>query len=201
MATTAPTTIVLKVLPKEFSDKDHLLRILAPFRALRLRSLQIDPTSFSSTYEQELAFADARWEQRLRDPAARIIVALRAPEAVTYEDRLLERANWVGIAAVVESMDNRPALCVSRINGLWVDPSTRGRGLGRRLTQACFDLIEDQCRQQNISTARVELSVDADNKAAQNLYTTSGFQTTGERRPMWAGSSRKIVEMSRTVTV
>lgn len=60
--------------------------------------------------------------------------------------------------------------------GIGVVASHRGRGLGKRLLQACID------RAWSNGLARVDLEVRADNLAAIRLYEALGFQREGVRR-------------------
>ena len=67
------------------------------------------------------------------------------------------------------------------INGMYVDPSARGAGLGRRLMDAALDRAKAEAAAAKIKL-RVSLSVFSHNVAAKKLYENSGFKILKEER-------------------
>jgi len=104
--------------------------------------------------------------------------------------------------ALVEEIDRIPAYYAERDGGFWVavtgdkvvgtfglergsddamelrrmyvDPSTRRRGIARRMLQ----LAEDECRRRNVS--RIELSTAEIQQAALSLYRNAGYRLVRE---------------------
>jgi len=77
--------------------------------------------------------------------------------------------------------------------GMALAPEARGQGLGRALIGAA--LAEADAR----GLRRVELSVHADNRAAQALYRRVGFETEGVLRGAWCldGREADMLTMAR----
>ena len=67
------------------------------------------------------------------------------------------------------------------INGMYVDPSARGAGLGMRLMDATLDRAKVEAAAAKV-TLRVSLSVYSDNVAAKKLYEKSGFKILKEEK-------------------
>lgn len=61
--------------------------------------------------------------------------------------------------------------------GIWVDDEYAGRGIGSLLTQAILDLADNW-----LNVLRIELTVFADNHAAQKMYIKHGFVQEGVLR-------------------
>ena len=74
---------------------------------------------------------------------------------------------------------------------LWVEPESRGNGLGALLIEAVAGWAREQ------GAARLDLSVTTNNAAAAALYTRAGFGETGRRRPLPGDPSRTEVFLSR----
>lgn len=67
------------------------------------------------------------------------------------------------------------------INGMFVDPSARGAGLGRELMEAALSRAEEMAIAAK-SKLRVSLSVYGHNVAARKLYEDTGFKTLVEEQ-------------------
>jgi ribosomal protein S18 acetylase RimI-like enzyme len=74
------------------------------------------------------------------------------------------------------------------LSSLCVDPAHRGKGLGRSMVKCVESIASDSWGYSNLY-----LHVDAENKAAFDLYKSEGYQDVGLRwDPFWAGDSTKI---------
>jgi len=131
-------------------------------RDVRLRALRSDPASFGSTYERELAFDTARWDEWAADDsrgdAYSTLLALAGDEAV-------------GIVTGARD-DDDPTLF--HVYAMWVAPATRKQGLGRRLLEE----LEAWMRSSGGLTA--QLSVTTKAAAAQRFYESAGYVPDGE---------------------
>jgi GNAT superfamily N-acetyltransferase len=82
----------------------RLLQTLAQkSKSLRLQSLKSNPEAFSSTYEREIAFEDAIWENRLKNTEARTLICLDMGNHEAERDGLdaAAEAPWVGVTVLV----------------------------------------------------------------------------------------------------
>lgn len=82
------------------------------------------------------------------------------------------------------------------INGMYVDPSARGAGLGRKLMDAALDRAKADAAAAKIKL-RVSLSVYSHNVAAKKLYEASGFkilkEETSRSRPELVAVHMEVV--------
>jgi ribosomal protein S18 acetylase RimI-like enzyme len=79
------------------------------------------------------------------------------------------------------------------LSNLCVDESLRGRGIGRALVRCVESIAALQWKCSNLY-----LHVDAENKAAMQLYTSEGYADVGRRwTPFWAGAAAKIGYLSK----
>lgn len=131
-------------------------------RAVRLRALESDPSSFGSTHERELAFDAARWDEWASEDSAgglySTLLALAGDEAI-------------GIVTGARD-DDDPALF--HVYAMWVAPEARGRGLGRRL----LDELESWMRLSGGKTSHLSVTTEA--AAAHRLYESAGYVPDGE---------------------
>ncbi|KAI0352514.1 hypothetical protein OH77DRAFT_1428551 [Trametes cingulata] len=158
MGDASPSTYVYDVfrLPTPVSTSN-----LQKYRAVRLAALQTDPTFFLSTYQQEVAFTDDVWRERLNGEGKFTIVARadirdhgrKEPGAEhgegasqEEESESAEDAPFVGTVTLVAAR-SLPASMVPDfadsktayfIVAMWVAPEHRRRGLGRRLMEAAL---------------------------------------------------------------
>ncbi len=155
---------------RRLTGDDHAL-----YRSIRLASLQTNPEAFGSTYEREAAFDEATWRARLSgsDPG---------PKAV-FVDELEGEA--IGTAAAIDvETDPAPMLI-----GMWVQPSARGTGAGKRLVAAAIAWVVDR------QAEAMLLHVVHDNEPAIALYESCGFVHSGKVPAGPAGPCADELEM------
>jgi ribosomal protein S18 acetylase RimI-like enzyme len=155
----------------------HVRRLTAGdgerLRELRLRALQEAPYAFLSSFERE------------RDRTAQDWVELARSSVVFVAE---ENDQWLGMVGAYVPDEAPEAV---GIWGAWVDPSARGRGLGRLLMHAAIEWARDR------GAARVDLSVTDQADAAYALYRRLGFVPTGEREPLASDPTRVEIFMTR----
>jgi len=139
-------------------------------RAVRLAGLEADPSAFGSTLERELTFTEDRWRAW---PAT----------AAVYLARMGGRPVGIGLVRGLtgENADGE-------INAMWVDPETRGTGVGRALLQAMLESARAGGYQS------VRLWVITGNAAATTLYESLGFVRTGRTEPLLSDPQLTVVE-------
>jgi RimJ/RimL family protein N-acetyltransferase len=119
------------------------------FATLRLRALTDTLGTGDPQYLEETAFTAAQWRRRLR---------AHAQFAVCIDDHL------VGLIGA-----QRQSTEAVYLYSLWLEPSIRGRGLGRDLVATAVEWARGQ-------RARVvTLRVDVANAAARGVYEKLGF--------------------------
>lgn len=127
-------------------------------REIRLRSLSTDPAAFGQSWEKESTYEDSVWRQRVQDAAWFLAVDDGQPLAV------------VAVRHEGDSPENEREL-----QAMWVTPSSRKSGLAQRLAEAVFSWAKED------GADTVTLYVGPTNTVAQSLYTSLGFQDTGDR--------------------
>ncbi|KAJ5658466.1 uncharacterized protein N7484_002115 [Penicillium longicatenatum] len=105
------------LIPKTFHSQQSLNEVVERYKNLRLHGLQVDPKSFSSTYEVESQFSPATWRSRLQNPAGQTfvsvansdtnndtqidtVVSIEPKDPDTSLQRLL-RKDWIGIVTLL----------------------------------------------------------------------------------------------------
>jgi ribosomal protein S18 acetylase RimI-like enzyme len=144
-------------------------------RAVRLRALKTDPTSFGSTHEREAAFADEVWEERVTRGA-------RGDDAATFF--AFREGMAVGLVSGFRDEHERH---VFDVVGMWVAPETRGEGIGRRLLEEVEAWIA------SCGGTQVRLSVTNASAAARGLYASAGYEPDG--RAEHSGHTPGLVEI------
>jgi ribosomal protein S18 acetylase RimI-like enzyme len=76
---------------------------------------------------------------------------------------------------------------------MWVDPSVRGEGIGRRLV----DEVLRWAGTTGFAPIRLRLTVS--NDAAIRLYERCGFLDSGDREPLREGSDVVTMSMTRSL--
>lgn len=128
----------------------------APFKAIRLEALRINPEVMGSTFELENGLDLSWFAGRLEN--AHVLGAFRDGELA-------------GTAGFVVQQGPKMAH-KGRMFGMYVRPGSRNLGLARLLLNA---LLNVACKQVEL----IQLSVVSDNEAARRLYESAGFVQFG----------------------
>jgi len=140
------------------------------FKGLLLKAIIDTPTCFVANYDEEF----------LR-PEREICNTIRP----TDSQCLFGKFNGPALLGMVglrrqQLHQSRHKACIW---GLFVEPVHRGTGIGRHL----LNTVISRARSQGV--LQIHLCVNADNRKAKNLYTSSGFERYGiEPRALYAGS-------------
>lgn len=113
---------------------------------------------WDSDYEALIADIAGRFLRDFKPDRERCFVAERAGEIVG------------SVFAVEQSRD------VAKLRLLYVEPSARGQGVGRRLVDACIDFAREK------AYARLDLWTNDILIAARGIYESTGFKLIGEER-------------------
>ena len=132
-------------------------------KAVRLRSLAADPSSFASTYAREAAFAEDEWSDWAASDAS-------GEEKTT----LLAMRGRDPVGLVAAYRDEREQN-LFHVVAMWVAPEVRRAGVGRRL------LGEIEAWISASGGEWVQLRVADQALAAWCLYETAGYRPDGER--------------------
>ncbi len=106
-----------------------------------------------------------------------------------YSDVLLARNEGAAVGMAFVGID--PETAVMSIGGMWVELEGRRIGVGRALVDAAIVWGLEK------GATRTRLAVSIGNHAAERLYESAGFASTGETEPLREGSSTQIVWMER----
>jgi len=148
-------------------------------RALRLRALKTDPGAFGSTYAKAAAYPDSEWIERAQESET----GERSRTFVAAGD-----LGWRGMV-IGATLDDGDA----GLFGMWVEPRDRRAGIAAALVDAVVAWARER------RAAGVSLSVAEDNAAAAALFSSKGFDFTGERRPLSSRAEIGALAMRRPV--
>ena len=143
------------------------------YRTVRLAALEDSPEAFVATLEQERAYDEQLWRERMR-----------------RSRRLLAEVDGVpvGVASVGQVGEDNPD--VAELFGLWVAPHARGTGVATQLVQAGADTARREGR------THLAYWVGTENGRAVAFASGFGFRPTDSRRPMRvAGESAEEIAM------
>lgn len=165
----------------DYSPSSHLLiRRIEPgdweiYRSIRLRALTSDPQAFSTTSAYANGLDDAYWIGRTK------------ATATSNTDSLwlaFFKGNPVGICGMFTESSQ------FILGHMWVDPSHRNKGIGRRLVDAAVGWARS-----TLPGAIVRLYVNANQTGAIGLYSSCGFRMTGIEEPMTGRAGETMKEM------
>jgi GNAT superfamily N-acetyltransferase len=144
-------------------------------RDIRLEALRDAPEAFGSTFEREVAFAEADWQRRIA----------RGGNFLGY----LPEASASEPAGVIGGYLESPVMV--ELVSMFVRPLGRGRGVGEALIATVIDWAAAR------NAESVHLWVTETNKPARLLYERCGFTPTGERQPLPSNPALDEIAMSR----
>jgi ribosomal protein S18 acetylase RimI-like enzyme len=130
------------------------------YRSVRLAALRESPEAFVATLEEEEAYGEDFWRERMRRSAR--LVAERDGEAV-------------GVVSVGQAQADSSA---GELFGLWVRPDARGTGVATTLVKEGARLATDR------GQSHIVYWVGTENGRAVAFASGMGFRPTDYRRPM-----------------
>ena len=135
------------------------------YRSVRLSALEESPDAFVATADEERAYQEDLWRDRMR----------RSQRLIAEQDGAPVGVASIGQARQDGEKDNER---VAELFGLWVAPAARGTGVASQLVQAGADAARQQGR------SHLAYWVGADNGRAVAFASGFGFRPTDSRRPM-----------------
>ena len=135
------------------------------YRSARLSALEESPEAFVASADEERAYEEDFWRNRMRRSQRLIAEQEGAPVGVAS----------IGQARQDGEKDNDK---VAELFGLWVAPAARGTGVATQLVQAGADAARQQGR------SHLAYWVGAENGRAVAFASGFGFRPTDSRRPM-----------------
>ena len=160
--TAQPTVQIRQLQPAEWEK----------LREVRLSALAESPGAFFATLEQEQAYDEQKWRQRLAETA--YFGAWEAGPEPRLIGLVATFPEAPGGAGAARTGTAGPAACWHLV-AMWVSPDRRGQGIADRLVEAVCDLARAR------GAARVALWVADANPRAQAFYRRLGFALSGER--------------------
>jgi GNAT superfamily N-acetyltransferase len=150
-------------------------------KQLRLRALADSPDAFGSSLEAELAYPESEWTDLARHSESGDEIAVFV--AVDGEQ-------WVGMAAG-RWYDRDDG--VAGLWGMWVDPRSRGGGLGARLVTAVHEWAA------GLEARVLRLGAITGDGDPGAFYERLGFEDTGETGALRRDPARVFRYMARPV--
>ena len=148
------------------------------FRELRLRSLADSPDAFARRFVDEQAQPDAYW--------------IRLTESVTTpggQAMLVAEDDGRAVGLTFGLFDKEHPK-TGHVGGMWVEPGSRGRGVGQALLRAAIDWARSR------GLERLDLWVTEGNGPATRLYERLGFADTGRRDALQSNPALRIMQMT-----
>lgn len=132
------------------------------YRDVRLRALRESPEAFVASADEEAAFDDAVWRQRME-----------------RSRRLLAEAGDDVVGVVSVGTGHRTKIPgAGELFGLWVEAPRRGTGVARKLMEEAAKVGRD------VGLRQLVYWVGTDNGRAVAFASSFGFRPTDDRRPM-----------------
>ncbi len=156
-------------------------------RDIRLAALRDAPDAFASTYEEQAAFEEADWRQRIARGGT-FLAYLPKVDASEVDASEVDASEPAGLAGGYQQGPGTVGLI-----SMFVRPQARGRGVGEALIAAVLDWARAR------SATSVHLWVTETNKPARLLYERCGFSLTGERQPLPSKPDIREVAMARSL--
>ena len=159
-------------------------------RDVRLRALQDAPTAFAATYEENADLPSERWKgwatgNGWSGEVATFVAERSAGAGPSGAPASSQAFDGMATGAVFETEPR-----IGHLFAMWVDPSERGKGVGRGLVEA----VIEWGRRRGLDELR--LCVTEGNARAAAVYSAAGFVRTGEEpSPLREGSSLMTYDM------
>lgn len=134
----------------------------ATYRDVRLRALRESPEAFVASAEEEAAFDDEVWQERM--VRSRRILAFAGDEVIGV----------VSVGTGQRTGDSG----AGELFGLWVEAQHRGAGVARRLMERAAKVARE------LGMRQLLYWVGTDNGRAVAFASSFGFRPTDDRRPM-----------------
>ncbi|KAK3695196.1 hypothetical protein B0T22DRAFT_370525, partial [Podospora appendiculata] len=160
---------------------------LRRYRPFRLRALESDPSSFSSTYAREAAFDDDNWRRRILNPLATTLVAVAIAPSDGRDSRkedgeeeegqpILSSATLIGpIPPPPGHATTTPEPLHWEVNAVWTAPEARRNGLAQRVLEATAAHARAQATEKQRGCL-LSVTVARDNPGALSLYAKCGYE-------------------------
>lgn len=170
-----PHTVTYTVFPIPIpASSEHVDRWIA----IRLTGLQVDPSSFRTTFQNASKYPREDNIKRINNPNAYTVVAAAGDTEISP---------WVATAAMLISTDETithlPVVARQEgrraffLAGLWVHPDHRRRGLAKRMFESALEWVKSCPTEEEGKYVAVEVYKD---NPAKNLYETLGFMEVEE---------------------
>ena len=131
-------------------------RMWKEYRNLRLEGLKTDSIAFGSSYEEEIKLPIKAWKKRIKN----VLFALSNDKPVGMITFVLK--------------NKAKTRHIANIFGVYVKQEFRGQGIGEKLIESAISSIKN-----NRNAIKINLNVNAKQKAAVKLYEKYGFKTVG----------------------
>ncbi len=148
------------------------------YKAIRLEAVKNDPQAFGKSLEEESAYPDERWKDRLRE--------------VERGESYLFFARCENIMAmIIGAYFPKNKEGTAHVTAVFVKPEFRKQGIATKLLGHLLEVLKKDIRVSN-----VELAVSTDQKEAFQLYKKFGFEIIGTvRNKMGDGKEHEEYEM------
>ncbi|MBN1928601.1 MAG: amino acid adenylation domain-containing protein [Chlorobiaceae bacterium] len=151
-------------------------------KTVTLRSVQESPDAFVITLEEIHSNPDAFWEN-----LADFIASSKQDEIYL----LFDNGQCIGYSG--GHIDSRKP-GTGHLRWMWVDPASRGHGLGSKLIKKIVDWAKQK------GAREMELWVSQTQEAAIGAYRSNGFRLTGDIEAVRPGSTIMSKKMIRDIT-
>ena len=167
-------------------------------KRLRIAALTQAPDAFGPTVAAAMTFDDEYWQGFARyfeSPWRHMFIAAindqevseNADESPQVTSAAAPAHDALGLISAGRERDG-----TGHLGAFWVDPRSRGTGLGARLFDTALRWLE-----QDLHCARVELSVTEGNEQAEAMYRRRGFARSGRIEPLRPGSALRNIYMTK----
>lgn len=145
---------IIKIEPEKWEE----------YKELRLASLRNDKCAFLASFEEKVKASDDEWKKRLE-------------ESETEEEGFILFARYQGklvglLGAYFPKHEKQNH--IAELYGFYVDPSLRGKGIGKRLMEEVLAKLE---KRKDI--VKVKIGVNEIQEKAIEIYKKFGFKEVG----------------------